>query len=87
MPMISPGSTNPKVTEVGNYIFRICFIDPFQGTVLSKFALTNLKAKKAAIFTDIKADYSIGLAQFFKKHFTENGGTIVWPPALRMMSR
>ncbi len=77
IPMISPGSTNPKVTEVGDYIFRVCFIDPFQGTVLSKFALNTLKAKKAAVFTDIKADYSIGLAQFFKEHFTKNGGTIV----------
>jgi branched-chain amino acid transport system substrate-binding protein len=77
VPLISPGATNPKVTAVGDYIFRICFIDPFQGTVLSKFALDTLKAKKAAVFTDIKQDYSIGLADFFKQHFTKNGGTIV----------
>ncbi len=77
VPMVSPGSTNPKVTEVGDYIFRVCFIDPFQGTVLSKFALSTLKAKKAAVFTDIKADYSIGLAQFFTEHFKKNGGEIV----------
>ncbi|MBS0657847.1 MAG: ABC transporter substrate-binding protein [Verrucomicrobia bacterium] len=77
IPMISPGSTNPKVTEVGDYIFRICFIDPFQGVVISKFAQKTLKAKKAAVFTDIKADYSIGLAEFFKKDFTAAGGTVV----------
>jgi branched-chain amino acid transport system substrate-binding protein len=77
IPLISPGATNPKVTAVGDYIFRVCFIDPFQGTVLSKFALETLNAKKAAVFTDIKQDYSIGLADYFKAHFTKNGGTIV----------
>lgn len=76
IPMISPASTNPKVTEVGDYIFRICFIDPFQGTVLSKFALAK-GWKRAAILTDVKQDYSVGLSQFFKEHFTQNGGTIV----------
>jgi branched-chain amino acid transport system substrate-binding protein len=76
IPMISPGSTNPKVTEVGDYIFRICFIDPFQGTVMSKFAISR-GWKKAAILTDVKQDYSVGLAQFFKEHFTANGGQIV----------
>ena len=44
IPMISPSSTNPKVTETGDYIFRVCFIDPFQGAVLAKFALTTLHA-------------------------------------------
>ncbi len=77
VPMVSPGSTNPKVTEVGDYIFRVCFIDPFQGTVLSKFALQHLKLKKAALLTDVAADYSIGLGRFFADHFTKNGGEIV----------
>lgn len=76
IPMISPASTNPKVTEVGDYVFRICFIDPFQGTVLAKFAL-NKGWKKAAILTDVKQDYSVGLTQFFKEYFSKNGGTIV----------
>jgi branched-chain amino acid transport system substrate-binding protein len=49
IPMVSPGSTNPSVTEKGDYIFRVCFIDPFQGTVMAKFALDNLHAKKIAI--------------------------------------
>ena len=76
VPMISPASTNPKVTEVGDYIFRICFIDPFQGTVMSKFALGK-GFKKVAVLTDVKQDYAVGLAEFFMKHFKENGGEIV----------
>ncbi len=76
IPMISPASTNPKVTEVGNYVFRICFIDPFQGTVMSKFALGK-GYKKVALLTDVKQDYSVGLSEFFVKHFTANGGAIV----------
>jgi len=77
IPMVSPGSTNPSVTEKGDYIFRVCFIDPFQGTVMAKFALDNLHAKKIAILQDVKSDYSKGLAQFFKEYFTSHGGEIV----------
>ncbi len=77
VPMISPGSTNPTVTEKGDYIFRVCFIDPFQGTVMAKFALDNLKAKKVAVLTDVKSDYSKGLAQFFQDYFKAHGGEIV----------
>jgi len=76
IPMISPASTNPKVTETGDYIFRVCFIDPFQGTVMANFATNTLKAKKVAVFTDVKSDYSKGLAKFFKEGFTKAGGTI-----------
>jgi len=77
IPMISPGSTNPKVTEVGDYIFRACFIDPFQGTVMARFASEELGAKKVAILFDFKQDYSVGLADFFRKTFTQLGGQIV----------
>lgn len=77
IPMISPGSTNPKVTEVGDYIFRVCFIDPFQGTVMAKFTLDTLKLKKVAILTDVRNDYSVGLTKYFKEYFTAHGGTIV----------
>src|ERR1700712_1563845 len=77
VPMISPASTNPKVTEVGDYIFRVCFIDPFQGTVMAKFAAENLKAKKVAILRDVKSDYSVGLADYFIKKFRSLGGEIV----------
>ncbi len=76
-PMISPSSTNPAVTQKGDYIFRICFIDPFQGEVMAKFARENLKAKTAAIIRDVAQDYSVGLADFFKKAFEAKGGKIL----------
>ena len=76
IPMISPSSTNPKVTETGDFIFRVCFIDPFQGIVMANFATKTLKAKKVAVFTDVKSDYSKGLATFFKQGFTGAGGQI-----------
>jgi branched-chain amino acid transport system substrate-binding protein len=77
VPMISPSSTNPAVTQVGDYIFRVCFIDPFQGEVMAKFAANNLKAKRAAILYDFNSDYSRGLYQFFKRSFTGLGGEVV----------
>jgi len=77
VPMISPGSTNPKVTEVGDYIFRACFIDPFQGAVMARFAANELKAKRLAILFDFKQDYSVGLAEFFRDTVKKNGGEIV----------
>ena len=76
VPMITPSSTNPKVTEVGEFISRMCFIDPFQGTVMAKFASQNLGVKKVAILKDVKSDYSVGLSQFFTEAFTAAGGTI-----------
>jgi branched-chain amino acid transport system substrate-binding protein len=77
IPMISPSSTNPKVTQVGDYIFRVCFIDPFQGTVMANFGTKTLKLKTAAVLTDVSSDYSEGLAKFFKESFTASGGKIV----------
>ncbi len=76
IPMISPASTNPTVTQQGDYIFRVCFNDNFQGGALANFASNTLKAKKVAIFTDVKSDYSKGLAKSFKEKFTSNGGQI-----------
>ena len=75
--LLTPASTNPEVTKKGETIFRACFIDPFQGTVLANFALHNLGKKKAAILRDHKSDYSKGLAQFFEEAFTKGGGEIV----------
>lgn len=77
IPMVTPSSTNPKVTQAGDHIFRVCFIDPFQGQVMAKFAVENLKVKNVAILTDVKNDYSVGLAEFFKKTLTQMGGTVV----------
>ena len=76
IPMISPSSTNPAVTQKGDYIFRVCFTDPYQGKALATFVRTNLKAKSAGVLVDRKNDYSVGLAEFFTKEFTANGGKI-----------
>ena len=76
IPMISPASTNPKVTEAGDYIFRVCFIDPFQGTVMANFARKTLKLQNVAVLTDVKSDYSVGLAKFFKAGVVVGGGKI-----------
>jgi branched-chain amino acid transport system substrate-binding protein len=77
VPMITPSSTNADVTKKGDYIFRVCFIDPFQGQVMAKFAAQNLKARRAAILYDFNSDYSRGLQQFFKRAFTSLGGEVV----------
>lgn len=79
VPMVSPSSTNPKVTEVGDMIFRVCFIDPFQGAVCAKFARENerLKVTKAAILNDQASPYSVGLQEEFEKAFTALGGSVV----------
>ncbi len=77
VPMISPSSTNPKVTDIGDMVFRVCFIDPFQGYVCAKFARGEpLNAQKAATLFNRAQIYSTGLNDTFKKHFTEMGGTI-----------
>jgi branched-chain amino acid transport system substrate-binding protein len=76
IPMISPSSTNPAVTEIGDMIFRVCFLDSFQGWVAAKFSTDTLKAKKAAIFYDQAQAYSKGLAQFYRAAFEKMGGVI-----------
>jgi branched-chain amino acid transport system substrate-binding protein len=77
VPMVSPGSTNPEVTRKGDYIFRVCFIDPFQGDVIAKFAFNSLHLKRVAILSDVKNDYSVGLAQYFHNTFTQLGGEVI----------
>ncbi len=83
IPFVAAATTNPKVTldentgKVRNYTFRVCFIDPFQGTVGANFVLNSLKAKNAAVMIDNSSDYSKGLSQFFKEAFIKGGGTIV----------
>ncbi len=82
IPFVAAATTNPKVTldentgKVKNYTFRVCFIDPFQGTVGANFVLNSLKSKNAAIMVDNSSDYSKGLSQFFKEAFTKGGGTV-----------
>lgn len=78
VPMISPSSTNIKVTQTGDYIFRVCFTDPFQAYVVAKFARGEpLKAERAAIFTDSGSAYSKDFGAEFKKNFEQMGGKVV----------
>jgi len=77
VPLIAPSSTNPAVTQVGDYIFRACFIDAFEGEVMAKFAVNTLEAKRAAIMLDFNSPYSRGLTDFFEFSFAKLGGEIV----------
>lgn len=77
VPLLTPASTNEKVTEVGNFISRTCFTDAFQGVVMAKFAKNNLGKKKAAVVIDKSSDYSKGLAEVFTREFKKLGGEII----------
>ena len=88
VPMISTTSSNPFVTvdkngDLQKYVFRVCFIDPYQGTVAAQFAYDKLKAKTAAILYDVGSDYSQWLAKYFEEAFSKMGGTIVGKEAYR----
>ena len=77
IPMISPGSTNPEVTQGRKYIFRACFLDSFQGLAMAKFASRNLQAGTAVVATAIDEDYSTMLGQFFSRAFEKAGGRVL----------
>lgn len=77
IPMVSPSSTNTQVTEIGDFIFRVCFIDPFQGKVMATFAREKLKLDRVAVFKDVRNDYSIGLSAAFIEEFKRLGGQVV----------
>lgn len=77
IPMLSPSSTNEEVTRKGDFIFRVCFVDSFQGYVMARFASENLKARTAAVLWDNGSDYSKGLSSVFKSDFQKMGGRIV----------
>lgn len=76
IPMVSPASTNPSVTATGDYIFRTCFIDPFQGPVMASFAKNTLQAKRIGLMVSNGSAYSVGLAKYFKEAFVAGGGVI-----------
>lgn len=76
IPAIGCSCTNPQVTQGNDYYFRVCFLDPFQGTVMANYATDN-GAKTAAVITQLGDDYSSGLGSFFKTAFTDLGGTVV----------
>jgi len=77
IPHISPASTNPIVTLNRKYVFRACFIDPFQGEVMARFVYNDLGARRAAVLMDIGQDYSVGLSTAFVKTFTKLGGKVI----------
>ncbi len=77
IPFISPSSTDPAVTQAGDYIFRACFVDSFQGEVMARFAANTLKAQKAAIIFDFNSPYGRGLTDYFELSFAKFGGRIV----------
>lgn len=76
IPMITPGATNPRVTQIGDYIFRICWVDSFQGKLMAKFATSVLKVQRAAILFDIGTDYSSGLAEVFADSIQKMGAKV-----------
>ena len=77
IPMIAPSSVNSRITEVGDYIFRVCFVDSFQGNVLAKFVREKLKVHRVAILTSVSNAYSVGMTSIFKTRFLAEGGTVV----------
>jgi len=77
IPMISPWSTNPDTTAGKQYVFRVAFIDPFQGQVMARFVFEELDKHKAAVLYDIASAYNRGIAEIFKQIVTEAGGQVV----------
>ncbi|SDO03213.1 branched-chain amino acid transport system substrate-binding protein [Paenibacillus sp. yr247] len=83
IPLLTASGTNPKVTvdertnKVNDWVFRACFIDPFQGKVMADFAAKSLSAKTAVVYSDASSDYAKGLAKFFTETFTASGGKVV----------
>lgn len=77
VPLVAPWATNAMVTKGRKYVFRVCFIDPFQGQVAAKFARENLGAKTAAVFTDLRQDYCVGITRCFRQAFKQLGGKVV----------
>jgi branched-chain amino acid transport system substrate-binding protein len=77
IPLLTPSATNVAITKIGNYIFRSCFIDPFTGQIMAKFALDRLQAKQAMVMTDLKQDYSVGLTDAIRLYFSRNGAKIL----------
>jgi branched-chain amino acid transport system substrate-binding protein len=77
VPLVSPSATSPRVTRDGGpFVFRVCFVDSFQGAAMAAFARAQ-RVARVAILTDLKSDYSVGLAEAFRRRFTELGGTVV----------
>jgi branched-chain amino acid transport system substrate-binding protein len=76
-PLIVPGATHPAITKVGDRIFRVCFMDDFQGEFMAQFALNEFHPKRVAIMTDVKSDYSVGLTEWFVKSLKKSSAKVV----------
>lgn len=76
-PMLTATGTNIEITKAGEYVARVCFIDPFQGEVMANFGAKNLSAKTAVVLEDLGSDYSLGLSKSFERRFVKNGGEIL----------
>src|SRR5262249_36298363 len=76
IPLVSPGATAPEVTARGDYIFRVCFVDSFQGAVMAKFSRQSLKLNRVAILSSVASAQSVALARIFREQFTARGGAI-----------
>ncbi len=77
IPLITPSATSPILTQNKKYVFRVCFIDPFQGQVAARYAYQRLAKRRAAVLIDVSQDYCVGLAAFFMREFKRLGGQIV----------
>jgi branched-chain amino acid transport system substrate-binding protein len=78
IPMITPTGTKPEITRVGSYIFRACITDSFQGKVMAHYAAVDLKARTASVLINMNEEYSMGLAEYFTRHFSQYGGKVVY---------
>lgn len=78
IPMVSPASTKPSLSRIGDFIFRVCFTDDFQGQVMGRFARETLGARTAVVMKNISEDYCVALADFFSSSFLELGGRVLW---------
>ena len=78
IPMITPLSTNPKITKIGDYIFRVCFTDQLQGKAMAKFARQDLEVQTAVVLKNVNSDYSIGLAKSFQEATLKKGLKKLW---------
>lgn len=78
IPMISPESGNPELTKIGDFIFRICFTDKFQGRMAARFAAKELKANTAVSLINVNEDYSLTLSRYFGEYFQKYGGNLMW---------
>src|SRR5208337_4972575 len=87
IPQIATAATNPRVTQTGDYIFRVCFTDDFQAVVIARFVLEKLNLKNVAFMTDVKQDYSVGLTNIAKDYLVKNGATIVRSRATAPVTR